>query len=406
MKEAGRLRRILWTFCLAEFLVMQIWYNFSAVLAPLKEAWMLSNFQAGMIVSMFQLGYVIAVFFFSFLSDNHNPQKLFIAGSLLTGLASILFALWAEGFYSALFFRIVAGIGMGGVYVPGMKLLAEIFPLEQRGKAIGIYVSSLVVGTGTSLLLSGMLAKVLSWDLLIILTSLGALLGAFLVYRLGAIPVRTVKNKLTWELVRKVTRPPSMAVNASYLGHMWELHAMWPWIGPFMVAMVGLQGFPAKDAQMYGNIIGGFSIIIGSIATWVGGALSDRHGRINIILIFLLGSIFCSFTIGWVGPWSLWAAGLWAVLYGFLVIGDSPVYSTAITELVDEDLTGLALGIQSVMGFAVTIISPLVFGLLLDTTHSWGLAFVALGCGALIGPLALLKLKGLPESFQMAGGKQ
>lgn len=406
MYATKRLRRILWTFCLAEFLVMQIWYNFSAVLSSLKEIWLLNNFQAGMIVAMFQLGYVVAVFFFSFLSDNHSPQKLFIAGSLVTGIASILFAFFAKGFYSALFFRTIAGIGMGGVYVPGMKLLAEIFPQEQRGKAIGIYVSSLVVGTGVSFLLSGMLVKIFHWDMLIILTSVGALLGALLVHRLGEIPVKTVKNKLTWELVKKVTRRPSIKVNISYMGHMWELHAMWPWIAPFMVAMFGIHGYPEKDAQMYGNIIGGFSIIIGSIATWLGGALSDQYGRSKTILIFLLGSILCSLTIGWVGVWSIGATCILVILYGFLVIGDSPIFSTAITELVNDDLTGLALGIQSVMGFGITIISPVVFGLLLDITHSWSIAFSILGLGALVGPIALWQLRQFPESYRMAGGKQ
>lgn len=406
MHEARRLKRILWTFCVAEFLVMQIWYNFSAVLFSLKTVWKLNNFQAGLIVSMFQLGYVVAVLFFSFLSDNYSPRKLFIAGSLVAGLASILFAFFATGFYSALFFRVIAGIGMGGVYVPGMKLLAELFPPKQRGKAIGIYVSSLVIGSGVSFLLSGMLVKFLNWNMLIIITSVGALVGAFGVYRLGDIPSKTVGNKLNWDLVRKVTTRPSMKVNLSYIGHMWELYSMWPWIGPFMVAMMGLHGYCTKNAQMYGNIIAGLSIMIGSVATWLGGTLSDHYGRSKTILLFLLGSILCSLTIGWLGSWPIWTIGLMAIVYGFLVIGDSPIFSTAVTELVDEDLTGLALGIQSVMGFAITIVSPLVFGLLLDTTHSWGIAFSALGLGALIGPISLWQLRRLPDSYKMAMGKQ
>lgn len=387
-----QLNRILWTLCIAEFLIMQIWYNFSAVLTSIKEAWGLSNFQAGMIVSMFQLGYVVAVFFFSFLSDSHNPKKVFIAGALITGISSLLFAFLAKGFYSALLLRTIAGIGMGGAYVPGMRLIAGIFPKEQRGNAIGIFVGSLVVGTGTSFLLSGILVKTLEWNMLIAINSVGAILGAIWVCRLGEIPVKTVRNRLTWGLVRRVINRPSMALNLGYLGHMWELHAMWPWIGPFMVAVYQFHGYSSKDAQMYGNIIGGLSIVIGSIATWLGGAVSDRKGRIKTILVFLAGSIFCSLIIGWAGKWSIFATVLIAVLYGFLVIGDSPVYSTGITEHVDPDLAGLALGIQSVMGFAVTIVSPVVFGYLLDRTGSWGIAFVSLGIGALIGLLALIAL--------------
>lgn len=77
-----------------------------------------------------------------------------------------------------------------------------------------------------------------------------------------------------------------------------------------------------------------------------------------------------------------------------------------ITELVEPEVAGLALGIQSVMGFAVTIISPSVFGYSVDKTHSWGIAFSSLGLGALLAPIVLMKLKKLPESYKLANGKQ
>lgn len=406
MTSKKQLNRILWTLSFSQFLIMQVWFNFSSILSTLKAAWGLTNFQAGLIVSMFQLGYVMAVFFFSFLSDSRSPQSIFVVGALLTGIASLLFAFFAEGFYSALFFRTLAGIGMGGVYVPGMRLLAGVFPSESRGKAIGIYVGSLVAGSGMSLLLSGLLVKWLSWNGLIILTSVGALVGALLVYFLEQVPVVMTKTKLSWSLMKSVLNRPNVMMNLGYLGHMWELYAMWPWIGPFLIAMYKLHGYPSETAVMYGNLIGGLSIIIGGLATWIGGTLSDKRGRIRTILTFLLGSIACSFAIGWIGPWSLFAVVAIALLYGFLIIGDSPVFSTAITELVESPIAGLALGIQSVMGFGVTIISPSVFGLVIDTTQSWGLAFASLGVGALIGPLALMFLKKLPESYRMASGKQ
>jgi len=187
---------------------------------------------------------------------------------------------------------------------------------------------------------------------------------------------------------------------------MWELYAMWPWIAPFLVAVFIFHGYSTQNAMMYGNIIGGLSVIIGCIATWIGGLVSDHKGRINSILVFLVGSITCSFTIGWVGEWSIYAVVIMALLYGFFVIGDSPIFSTAITELADPEVTGLSLGIQSVMGFGVTIISPTVFGYIVDITHSWGIAFSSLGLGALLAPLVLMKLKKLPESYNLARGKQ
>lgn len=398
--------RILWIISIAQFMIMQVWYNFSAILSTVRDLWNLTNFQAGMIISGFQLGYVFAVFFFSFLSDSRSPQKIFVFGALVTGISSLLFAFLARDFYSALIFRTLAGIGMGGVYVPGMRLIAGIFPPQSRGKAIGIYVGSLVVGSGSSLLLSGVLVKLLDWDTLIILTSIGALIGAFLVDRMGEVPLNIVKGEFSWRQVKKAFSRPNVLMNLAYTGHMWELYAMWPWIAPFLVAVFKFHGYSTQNAMMYGNIIGGLSVIIGCIATWIGGLVSDRKGRINSILVFLIGSITCSFTIGWVGEWSIYAVVIMALLYGFFVIGDSPIFSTAITELADPEVTGLALGIQSVMGFGVTIISPTVFGYIVDKTHSWGLAFSSLGLGALLAPLVLIKLSKLPDSYRLASGKQ
>ena len=406
MNEALNRDRTLWIISIAQFMIMQVWYDFSAILSSVEELWNLTNFQAGMIISMFQLGYVFAVFYFSFLSDSRSPQNIFVFGALLTGISSLLFAFFAQGFYSALIFRTFAGIGMGGVYVPGMRLITGIFPPQSRGKAIGIYVGSLVVGSGTSLLLSGALVKVLDWDTLIILTSIGALLGAFLVYRMGEVSLNTVKGEFSWRQVKNALSRPNVLMNFAYMGHMWELYAMWPWIAPFLVAMFRLHGYSTQNAMMYGNIIGGLSVIIGCIATWLGGFVSDKRGRIKSILVFLIGSIACSFTIGWVGEWSVYAVVIMALLYGFFVIGDSPIFSTAITELADPKVAGLALGIQSVMGFSVTIISPSVFGYIVDKTDSWGLAFSSLGLGALLAPLVLMKLKKLPDSYKLAGGKQ
>lgn len=398
--------RILWIISIAQFMIMQVWYNFSAILSSVRELWNLTNFQAGMIISGFQLGYVFAVFFFSFLSDSRSPQKIFVFGALVTGISSLLFAFFARGFYSALIFRTLAGIGMGGVYVPGMRLIAGIFPPQSRGKAIGIYVGSLVVGSGTSLLISGALVKFLDWDTLIMLTSIGALLGSFLVYRMGEVSLNTVKGEFSWRQVKDALSRPNVLMNLAYMGHMWELYAMWPWIAPFLVVVFKLHGYSTENAMMYGNIIGGLSVIIGCVATWLGGLVSDQKGRIKSILVFLVGSIACSFTIGWVGEWSLYAVVIMALLYGFFVIGDSPIFSTAITELADPEVAGLALGIQSVMGFAVTIISPSVFGYIVDKTHSWGIAFSSLGLGALLAPIVLMKLKKLPESYKLANGKQ
>ncbi|MBO8172221.1 MAG: MFS transporter [Bacillaceae bacterium] len=389
---------------IAQFLAMQVWFNFSAVIPVVETLWGLTATQSGLIVAFFHIGYVIAVFFYSFLSDRYNPRHSFIFGAFLAGSSGVLFALIAEGFWSALILRTISGIGIAGIYVPGMKLLAEIFPPAQRGKAIGVYVGSLVVGSGFSLLVSGVLIDSLGWSGVILMTSISCLLASALVY-LAPIPhdVNLKPVPFSRALLKKVLRKPNLLVNISYSGHCWELYAMWSWIGPFLVYYFKLHGFDSQDAIRYGNLAGSLVIMLGGIATYMGGRLSDRIGRTRAIQIFIVISIACSLSIGWLTFVPVWLMLLIAVIYGYTIIADSPVYNTFITEIADPSTIGLALGIQSVMGFSVTAVSPVVFGLLLDHFH-WGMAFTVLGLVTLVTPISVSLLHNMMEKKDIARG--
>jgi MFS family permease len=133
------------------------------------------------------------------------------------------------------------------------------------------------------------------------------------------------------------------------------------------------------------------------------------------MLLMGLGSIVCSFTIGWLVAAPLWIVVAVGVVYHFAGIGDSPVYSTAITEVVSPRYIGAAYSLRSVAGFGAGVISPALFGLVLDRFQggatgtdplAWGLAFGSLGLGGLLGPLGIAWLRRLPESTQMAGGRR
>ena len=384
---------ILWSIFAAVTLITQNWYNFSAVLPILQPLWNLTATQTGLIVAAFQLGYVISVLICSFFSDTHSPQKIFILGGLVSGISSLAFVLLANGFFSALILRFIVGIGMGGVFVPGVKIVSTIFPPEQRGKVVGLTVSAMALGSGVSIFYSGVFIAWFSWQALMICTACGAILGSWAVYRLGELPIPTSKLAVSLALFKKLLNKPTLLINASYIGHMWELYTVWPWIGPFMVFVFATQGYDLKEAAMYGNTLGGISIIVGAIATWIGGKLSDIYGRTKMIAVFLVGSTIISFAIGWMIHVPVGILTIVVIAYGFLVVGDSPILTATVADLSEPEIMGFTLGIQSVVGYRITIISPAVFGIVLDTTLSWGWAFVSLGIGAAFGVVALFALR-------------
>lgn len=109
-----------------------------------------------------------------------------------------------------------------------------------------------------------------------------------------------------------------------------------------------------------------------------------------MILVFLAGSTICSLCIGWMVYVPVSLLTVVVIVYGFLVVGDSPILTATVADLAEPEIMGFTLGIQSVVGYGITIISPAVFGMVLDTTQSWGWAFTSLGLGAFLGVVALL----------------
>ncbi|WHX41049.1 MFS transporter [Mesobacillus sp. AQ2] len=385
------LTRLLWTLSFAQFLAMQVWFNFSAVMPVVEREWGLSSTQSGIIVGFFHIGYVAAVFFYSFLSDRYNPKYSFMYGALIAGLSGILFSVLAQGFWSALLLRFISGVGIAGIYVPGMKIVAQTSSDRARGAALGLFVGSLVVGSGFSLLVSGLFINLVGWKGVIFITSCSAILAASLIY-FSRIPenIHIHNQRLSMALLKRVLARRNLLVNFSYTGHCWELYAMWAWIGPFMVYY--FQTHSVANAISVGNFIGAFVVMIGGVASFIGGRMSDSFGRLKSIKLFIYISIACSLSIGWLTHASMWILLPLVFVYGFTIIADSPIYNTMITEISDPEITGIALGIQSVMGFSATIFSPMIFGFLLDY-FNWGIAFTTIGVMTIITPISISMLR-------------
>ncbi len=379
----------------AQFLTMLIWFNYSAILPIVKDEWGLSSSEAGIILSSFQFGYVISVFLFGYLSDRINPRYIFISAALIAGVSGLLFGIAAEGFWSSLILRIIAGIGLGGIYVPGLKYLSGIYPPETRGKTFGIYVGALVMGSGSALLFSSPLISFFGWRGVVAITSIGAFLAAFMMFLYKVNPkMPESPPDMSFALFKSLfSNKKLVKMNLAYAGHMWELYAFWGWVGPFMVYTAMVHGYSSGEAQQIGNLWAGIFIVIGALGTWLGGELSDKVGRVRALKPLLAVGLFCSMLFGWLSSIPLAAVIVIGIIYGITVVGDSPIYSVAISELSSANTIGLALGMQQVLGYSITILSPGVFGFILgimpNEAAGWGVAFAVLALGPLISMLVL-----------------
>lgn len=378
---------------LSQFLAMQVWFNFSAVMPIIEREWGLTSTQLGIIIAFFQIGYVAGIVVYSILLEKYNPKYFMIFGALISGISGIVFAIFAHNFWIALLLRFISGIGIAGIYVPGMRVLTGIFEPQERGRAFGIYVGSLVFGSGFSLLISSLFVSSIGWKGVILVTSLLSIIASFLIYglKIPNIEKKADSLKVQRNVLKKVFKKRNLLVNVAYAGHSWELYAMWAWIGPFLVYYFKTKGYEQDSAIYLGNMVGAVVIMIGGLATYIGGRLSDSIGRVKSATMFLFISIFCTLSIGWLSMLPIYLMLTLVLIYGFTIVADSPIYNVTIVEVADPEVLGIALGVQSVLGYTVTAFSPLVFGVLLDV-FNWGMAFTVIGLITLVAPLCMIYL--------------
>ena len=391
------------------------WYNFSAVLPIMERELGLTGFQVGNILGAFQAGYVLMVIITGWLADRVGARRVVLVGTLGVAVCSTAFAFLASDFLSILILRTLTGMFAGAIYAPGMALLSKWFPSRERGFAIGVYSGALVLAYAGSYFIAGPIAASSGWQAGILWTSLPSLLGTVLIMLVPENPSElSVANVETREgLEGRVLNTPSLLVTGAYMGHMWELYAFWGWVGPAMVAAATAAGSGGAEAARLGSQMASLLIMMGAPAPWIVGTLSDRIGRSTAAGICLLASGLASLLFGWLIGGSLLPVILLGLWYGFWAVADTATYKAGLTDMVNTQIRGTSLGFQSALGFGITVISPQIFGAVLDATNKgnqnitvWGPAFAVLAAGPIIGLILLAVLRRHPKAILMAGGKK
>ena len=137
--------------------------SYVAALSLIREEWGLNNTQAGAIYSAYLTGYVLSALLVVPLTDRVGPTRILIASAVLSTGAHVLFPLAAEGVASAVLLRALAGAGLVGLYVPGLRLIAERFDGSRRGTAMGLYVTAQYGANSVSLAVTGLLMSGMEW---------------------------------------------------------------------------------------------------------------------------------------------------------------------------------------------------------------------------------------------------
>jgi MFS family permease len=382
-------------------LSMSTWFSASAVLPHLREMWELSASTAAWLTIAVQIGFVCGALVSSVLnlSDIIAPRHVIFIGSTGAALANVLLST-ADGAAAGLLLRFATGFFLAGVYPPAFKLMSTWFR-KGRGLALGILAGALVLGNGMPHLFNGFGG--LDWRIVIystsILTFAGGLISEFATKQ-GPYPFPTATFNPRQAGRVFANRGVRLAA-FGYIGHMWELFALYAWFAVFFSDAMISRGVPAGSAASYATF-GVFAA--GSLGCWVGGILADRWGRTTTTILMLAVSASCAVFIGFLVGASPWLLLLVSLVWGFTAVADSAQFSTMVTELADQSYVGTALTLQLAAGFSVTVVTIWLIPLL-EISVGWRWAFALLAPGPVLSLLAMLRLKSLPEAAHIAGGR-
>jgi len=399
--------RHLWLLSLVQLLAMALWFSASAVTPQLTLEWRLSGAERAWMTMSVQIGFVIGALVSALLNlpDRLDPRRLIVLSILLGAALNAAIPLLDAGADVTIALRVATGIALAGVYPPGMKIVAS-WCREDRGLGIGLLVGALTAGSALPHLLNAVPllgeAGMPPWRSVLYATSGLALLAAIIMALFVCSgPLVAAGAPFDWRFAPRVfAYKPTRLANFGYLGHMWELYAMWTWAPLLLIEAYKAAGWPLAGARLAGFAV----IAIGALGCVLAGKFADRIGRTSVTIASLAVSGSCALVVGFFFHSPLLLT-LVCLVWGFAVVADSAQFSAAVSELTDPRYIGTALTVQTSIGFLLTLVTIQLVPPLFAAV-GWEYAFMFLAIGPAFGAWSMWRLRALPEALKMASGNR
>jgi len=384
------------TICLAEIFGLSSIAAFPALLPTFKSLWQLTNTALGSISAAYYAGYMIFVPVLAGVTDRIDARKIMFAGSVFSVLTALGYAFAAQGFWSALVLRFLAGISLAGIYMPGLKLVSDHSEGSLQSRFVSFYTASFSIGASLSYLMTGEINEAAGWRWAFVASAAGAAIAMVIIVRfVPAGRTHGSQKKILLSDFKVVFKSRAvMAYVLGYAAHMWELFSFRAWIVAFLVFSIHRQ--PA-EAFIWSPTRVAFVINLLGVPASIGcNELSRKFGRRKVISTVMLVSAGLGGVIGFTAGLPYFLVVLLVVSYGMLITGDSASLTAGAVTASPPQLRGTTLAVHSTFGFGAAFLGPLAVGVLLDLFGggllAWGMGFLAMASACLLGPVFLYSL--------------
>ena len=369
---------------------------YTTLLPVLQRDWVLSNSEAGFISGIFFAGYVVATPVLTSLTDRVDARRVYLFACLLSCVGAAGFAFFANELFTALIFQFLIGAGLGGTYMPGLKMLTDQLDGAVQSRGVAFYAATFGIGSSLSIYICGLIGGAFGWQAAFMHGAAGPVLAAFLVGTLmprGRTRSADHPPQALLDFRPVLRNRETLAYIAGYSAHNYELFGQRSWMVAFLVFTASLQPLEAPmlvSAATLAAIIN----MLGPVMSVSGNELALRFGRTRVIFTFMTASGLVACVLGYTAvlPWIL-VFVLMGVHYG-LMLGDSAALTAGAVASAHPDQRGATMAIYSLVGFSSAFFAPLVFGVVLDlgggnrNLVAWGLAFASIGIFGALSPLA------------------
>ncbi len=393
------------TFCIAEALLMAGFALVPSLLPQLSQRWSLSATAGGWLGGIFFLGYILAVPVLVSLTDRIDARRIYLAGATVSALALTGFANFADGLASGLGWWWLAGLGLAGTYMPGLKALTDRLPVAVQARGSAFYTATFGVGAGLSYLWIGLLQERLPWPWLFAIAAVCAALSVLLVWR-GVAPGQPLATmpvgRSHWRSVLGDRR--ILAFCGGYFGHNWELFGFRAWLVAYLTWMHART--PDSWTAMPG-LIAALATFLAVPASILGNEGAQHWGRGRWLQAVMPLSGVLAVVVGFSGGQSSRLLVPFLLVYAASMNLDSAALTAGLLTETSPEKRGTALALYSSIGFAGACIGPIAFGVALDAfgrslQAGWTAAFVTLACGVGFGRWAIGRIGASPPSAHIS----